>query len=210
MTQTLFHLEPMWYAHTGNVRMMRCGVRTRKNVRVGRVRRGVLCTPPSRSVSCVWLQKKRLAVRSWVSCRCQLLIGLFQEWEKEDEVGGWRSFAKYSAQFVFSHSGFSWSWGLSWFPKRCFSVSGTNGLSRLLLHCDECVLCLAVLRPCWQRLVPLFFRQHFVNETGCDTSFFVLAARCETYLFVRCGPSISPKHPTNQWQIGTPCRFLSG
>ena len=30
MTQTPFHLDPMWCAHTGSVRMMRCGVRTRK------------------------------------------------------------------------------------------------------------------------------------------------------------------------------------
>ena len=46
MTQTLFHLEPMWCAHTANVRMMRCGDRTRKNVRVCASGKVVLCTPP--------------------------------------------------------------------------------------------------------------------------------------------------------------------
>ena len=34
MTRTLFHLEPTWYAHTGNERMMRRGVRTRRSERV--------------------------------------------------------------------------------------------------------------------------------------------------------------------------------
>ena len=102
-------------------------------------------TSPSRSVSCVWLdakrnfKKNRLAVRSWVSCRCQLRIGLFQDWEEEDEVGGSRSFAKYSAQVVLSHSGYSWSWGSSWFPKRCLSLFGTNGIPK---SCRDC-FCIA-------------------------------------------------------------------
>ena len=35
LTQTPFHLEPMWGSHTGrNVRLMRCGARTRKSVRL--------------------------------------------------------------------------------------------------------------------------------------------------------------------------------
>ena len=50
-------------------------------------------------------------------------------------------------------------------------------------------------------------RQHLVDKAGCDAYFFVLASLYERYQFVQCGPSISPKHPTNQWQSVTPCRF---
>ena len=57
-------------------------------------------------------------------------------------------------------------------------------------------------------VVPLFPRQHLVDKAGCETYFFVLPSLYERYQFVQCGPSVSPKHPTNQrLKVVLPVRF---
>ena len=57
------------------------------------------------------------------------------------------------------------------------------------------------------KMVSVYLRQHFVNKADCGIYYFVLAALCARCQIVKYGPSVSPKHPTNYGQAGTPNRF---
>ena len=54
------------------------------------------------------------------------------------------------------------------------------------------------------KTVPVYLRQHLVDNSDCDICLFVLAWLYERKQIVQRGPGILPKHLTNQWRVETP------